>query len=214
MTQSAMGRTKKARTIISRFKKGRENKMANCCSTDYYFYGPSEDVKRFQQVFENLYQNHRAFKITYQKLQETLGLKPEPGRGSVVDFDEVTEDKDGAYFRVSMDDKWHAYPKVFFHILASKFPTLSFAYMEFEPGVGICNIHDPEKRFFSEQVLCDGHFGNDDFFEFFDTKKEAKEFLEKTFKMKIRSLKAAEKQIEDQYEGKDVSMHVYCFHRI
>ena len=190
-----------------------ENEMANCCCTDYYFYGPKKEVTKFWQIFENMHQRMRFCEMNYHNLQLECGLVPKPARGVVCDVDEPIDNEIGAEFRVYMEDAWSAYPNIFRYILSKKFPALSMAYLEFEPGYRICNIHDPEERFFPERILCDGHIGTDDFYEFFEMKDQAKSFLEKKFQMEFPDIEKTEEVVEEKMgvEMEDVDLKVYFF---
>lgn len=187
--------------------------MANVCCTDYYFYGPKESVQRFWHALDSLHEKYQFEELNYMTMQKEFGLDPKPGRGHITDMDDLVDNDAGAEFKLYMEDAWSAYHEVFDHILRERFPDISYAYMEFEPGCMVCNIHDPENKYFPERVLCNGWLENDDFYEFFESEEAAKSFLEKKFKMEITDIRKAEDEVEEKYKGADinVNLHVYFF---
>lgn len=166
--------------------------MANCCDTQYVFYGKNESVRKLYDFLSELDKkvkkegvvikksdgSERTYHcLNYYLIQEALNI-PEDlmanGRGDVVEIQDFITRKDGqAYFELVMSDGWSAYPEIWENILERRFTKdIKLAYKAEEPGCEVFFIEDPDGLFFKEKYLVDAYLGEDSEWEYFTSEKD------------------------------------------
>ena len=173
--------------------------MANCCSSEYVFYGKKESVEKLYAFLTDIKAKcdndgiaivrhdgvrHICHYPNYYILQEALNIPEKDmvsGRGDIIEIEDLEKDEDPeAYFKVICNDSWAPCPEAWFNIIERRFSSdIKLSYKAEEPGCEVFSIYDPDGKFFPEKYVIDGYLGEDSEWEYFESEDDCRKYAVK-----------------------------------
>lgn len=188
--------------------------MANWASTSYRIEGSKSDLERVYRIIDD-------FVCERQKPVETNASKE--WEGNIVKVLGATDEQleknylrgfigeyelDGEVLRIDAQEAWGATD--FRHILGKLMPELTIYYIVEEAGCDVFATNDIDGKYFSERYLVDAYVKNEDFYEYFDTEKQMKNFVSSL----LEKEEFTEEDIEawnEEHEDDDSYIYIHEF---
>ena len=155
--------------------------MANWASTSYRIEGSESDLKKVYDVIDNFVTGKSkpvledASKEWEGNIVKALGASDEQLKESYLrEFIEEYE-LDGDVISINAEEAWGATD--FRHILGNLMPELTIYYIVEEAGCDVFATNDIDGKYFPEQYLVDAYVKDADFYEYFETKGQMKDFV-------------------------------------
>ena len=155
--------------------------MANWASTSYRIEGSESDLKKVYDVIDNFVSGKSkpvledASTEWEGNIVKALGASDEQLkecylRGFIEEYE-----LDGDVIRINAEEAWGATD--FRHILGKLMPELTIYYIVEEAGCDVFATNDIDGKYFPEQYLVDAYVKDADFYEYFETKEQMKDFV-------------------------------------
>lgn len=155
--------------------------MANWASTSYRIEGSESDLKKVYDVIDNFVSGKSkpvledASTEWEGNIVKALGASDEQLkecylRGFIEEYE-----LDGDVIRINAEEAWGATD--FRHILGKLMPELTIYYIVEEAGCDVFATNDIDGKYFSERYLVDAYVKDADFYEYFETKEQMKDFV-------------------------------------
>ena len=155
--------------------------MANWASTSYRIEGSESDLKKVYDVIDNFVSGRSkpvledASTEWEGNIVKALGASDEQLKESYLrEFIEEYE-LDGDVISINAEEAWGATD--FRHILGNLMPELTIYYIVEEAGCDVFATNDIDGKYFPEQYLVDAYVKDADFYEYFETKEQMKDFV-------------------------------------
>ena len=155
--------------------------MANWASTSYRIEGSESDLKKVYDVIDNFVSGRSkpvledASTEWEGNIVKALGASDEQLkkcylRGFIEEYE-----LDGDVIRINAEEAWGATD--FRHILGKLMPELTIYYIVEEAGCDVFATNDIDGKYFPEQYLVDAYVKDADYYEYFETKGQMKDFV-------------------------------------
>ena len=155
--------------------------MANWASTSYRIEGSESDLKKVYDVIDNFVSGKSkpvledASTEWEGNIVKALGASDEQLkecylRGFIEEYE-----LDGDVIRINAEEAWGATD--FRHILGKLMPELIIYYIVEEAGCDVFATNDIDGKYFPEQYLVDAYVKDADYYEYFETKGQMKDFV-------------------------------------
>lgn len=155
--------------------------MANWASTSYRIEGSESDLKKVYDVIDNFVSGKSkpvledASTEWEGNIVKVLGASDEQLkecylRGFIEEYE-----LDGDVIRINAEEAWGATD--FRHILGKLMPELTIYYIVEEAGCDVFATNDIDGKYFPEQYLVDAYVKDADYYEYFETKGQMKDFV-------------------------------------
>ena len=155
--------------------------MANWASTSYRIEGSESDLKKVYNIIDNFVSGKSkpvledASTEWEGNIVKALGASDEQLkecylRGFIEEYE-----LDGDVIRINAEEAWGATD--FRHILGNLMPELTIYYIVEEAGCDVFATNDIDGKYFPEQYLVDAYVKDVDFYEYFETKEQMKDFV-------------------------------------
>ena len=155
--------------------------MANWASTSYRIEGSESDLKKVYDVIDNFVSGKSkpvledASTEWEGNIVKALGASDEQLkecylRGFIEEYE-----LDGDVIRINAEEAWGATD--FRHILGNLMPELTIYYIVEEAGCDVFATNDIDGKYFPEQYLVDAYVKDADYYEYFETKEQMKDFV-------------------------------------
>ena len=155
--------------------------MANWASTSYRIEGSESDLKKVYDVIDNFVTGKSkpvledASKEWEGNIVKTLGASDEQLKESYLRGFIEEYELDGDVIRINAEEAWGATD--FRHILENLIPELTIYYIVEEAGCDVFATNDIDGKYFPEQYLVDAYVKDADYYEYFETKGQMKDFV-------------------------------------
>ena len=155
--------------------------MANWASTSYRIEGSESDLKKVYDVIDNFVTGKSkpvledASKEWEGNIVKALGASDEQLKESYLRGFIEEYELDGDVIRINAEEAWGATD--FRHILGKLMPELTIYYIVEEAGCDVFATNDIDGKYFPEQYLVDAYVKDADFYEYFETKGQMKDFV-------------------------------------
>ena len=155
--------------------------MANWASTSYRIEGSESDLKKVYDVIDNFVTGKSkpvledASKEWEGNIVKALGASDEQLKESYLRGFIEEYELDGDVIRINAEEAWGATD--FRHILGNLMPELTIYYIVEEAGCDVFATNDIDGKYFPEQYLVDAYVKDADFYEYFETKGQMKDFV-------------------------------------
>ena len=155
--------------------------MANWADTSYRIEGSESDLRKVYNVIDNFVTGkskpvlENASKEWEGNIVKALGasdeqLKKSYLRGFIEEY-ELDED----VIRINAEEVWGATD--FRHILGNLMSELTIYYIVEEAGCDVFATNDIDGKYFPEQYLVDAYVKDAEYYEYFETEKQMKDFV-------------------------------------
>lgn len=188
--------------------------MANWASTSYRIEGSKNDLKKVYDVIDNFVKGkskpvqETASKEWEGNIVKALGASDEqPEKNYLRGFIGKYE-LDEEVLRISAEEAWGATD--FRHLLGKLMPELTIYYIVEEAGCDVFATNDIDGKYFLERYLVDAYVKNADFYEYFDTEKQMKNFVSSL----LEKEDFTDEEIEvwnEEHEGDDSYIYIHEF---
>ena len=155
--------------------------MANWASTSYRIEGSESDLKKVYDVIDNFVTGKSkpvledASKEWEGNIVKALGASDEQLKESYLRGYIEEYELDGDVIRINAEEAWGATD--FRHILGNLIPELTIYYIVEEAGCDVFATNDIDGKYFPEQYLVDAYVKDADYYEYFETKGQMKDFV-------------------------------------
>lgn len=155
--------------------------MANWASTSYRIEGSESDLKKVYDVIDNFVTGKSkpvledASKEWEGNIVKALGASDEQLKESYLRGFIEEYELDGDIIRINAEEAWGATD--FRHILGNLIPELTIYYIVEEAGCDVFATNDIDGKYFPEQYLVDAYVKDADYYEYFETKGQMKDFV-------------------------------------
>ena len=155
--------------------------MANWASTSYRIEGSESDLKKVYDVIDNFVTGKSkpvledASKEWEGNIVKALGASDEQLKESYLRGFIEEYELDGDVIRINAEEAWGATD--FRHILGNLMPELTIYYIVEEAGCDVFATNDIDGKCFPEQYLVDAYVKDADYYEYFETKGQMKDFV-------------------------------------
>lgn len=155
--------------------------MANWASTSYRIEGSESDLKKVYDVIDNFVTGKSkpvledASKEWEGNIVKALGASDEQLKESYLRGFIEEYELDGDVIRINAEEAWGATD--FRHILGKLMPELIIYYIVEEAGCDVFATNDIDGKYFPEQYLVDAYVKDADYYEYFETKGQMKDFV-------------------------------------
>ena len=155
--------------------------MANWASTSYRIEGSESDLKKVYDVIDNFVTGKSkpvledASKEWEGNIIKALGASDEQLKESYLRGFIEEYELDGDVIRINAEEAWGATD--FRHILGNLMPELTIYYIVEEAGCDVFATNDIDGKYFPEQYLVDAYVKDADYYEYFETKGQMKDFV-------------------------------------
>ena len=155
--------------------------MANWASTSYRIEGSESDLKKVYDVIDNFVTGKSkpvledASKEWEGNIVKALGASDEQLKESYLRGFIEEYELDGDVIRINAEEAWGATD--FRHILGNLMPELTIYYIVEEAGCDLFATNDIDGKYFPEQYLVDAYVKDADYYEYFETKGQMKDFV-------------------------------------
>ena len=155
--------------------------MANWASTSYRIEGSERDLKKVYDVIDNFVTGKSkpvledASKEWEGNIVKALGASDEQLKESYLRGFIEEYELDGDVIRINAEEAWGATD--FRHILGNLMPELTIYYIVEEAGCDVFATNDIDGKYFPEQYLVDAYVKDADYYEYFETKGQMKDFV-------------------------------------
>lgn len=155
--------------------------MANWASTSYRIEGSESDLKKVYDVIDNFVTGKSkpviedASKEWEGNIVKALGASDEQLKESYLRGFIEEYELDGDVIRINAEEAWGATD--FRHILGNLMPELTIYYIVEEAGCDVFATNDIDGKYFPEQYLVDAYVKDADYYEYFETKGQMKDFV-------------------------------------
>ena len=155
--------------------------MANWASTSYRIEGSESDLKKVYDVIDNFVTGKSkpvledASKEWEGNIVKALGASDEQLKESYLRGFIEEYELDGDVIRINAEEAWGATD--FRHILGNLMPELTIYYIVEEAGCDVFATNDIGGKYFPEQYLVDAYVKDADYYEYFETKGQMKDFV-------------------------------------
>ena len=155
--------------------------MANWASTSYRIEGSESDLKKVYDVIDNFVTGKSkpvledASKEWEGNIVKALGASDEQLKESYLRGFIEEYELDGDVIRINAEEAWGATD--FRHILGKLMPELIIYYIVEEAGCDVFAANDIDGKYFPEQYLVDAYVKDADYYEYFETKGQMKDFV-------------------------------------
>lgn len=155
--------------------------MANWASTSYRIEGSESDLKKVYDVIDNFVTGQSkpvledASKDWEGNIVKALGASDEQLKESYLRGFIEEYELDGDVIRINAEEAWGATD--FRHILGKLMPELIIYYIVEEAGCDVFATNDIDGKYFPEQYLVDAYVKDADYYEYFETKGQMKDFV-------------------------------------
>lgn len=155
--------------------------MANWASTSYRIKGSESDLKKVYDVIDNFVTGKSkpvledASKEWEGNIVKALGASDEQLKESYLRGFIEEYELDGDVIRINAEEAWGATD--FRHILGNLMPELTIYYIVEEAGCDVFATNDIDGKYFPEQYLVDAYVKDADYYEYFETKGQMKDFV-------------------------------------
>lgn len=155
--------------------------MANWASTSYRIEGSESDLKKVYDVIDNFVTGKSkpvledASKEWEGNIVKALGASDEQLKESYLRGFIEEYELDGDVIRINAEEAWGATD--FRHILENLIPELTIYYIVEEAGCDVFATNDIDGKYFPEQYLVDAYVKDADYYEYFETKGQMKDFV-------------------------------------
>ena len=155
--------------------------MANWASTSYRIEGSESDLKKVYDVIDNFVSGKSkpvledASKEWEGNIVKALGASDEQLKESYLRGFIEEYELDGDVIRINAEEAWGATD--FRHILGKLMPELIIYYIVEEAGCDVFATNDIDGKYFPEQYLVDAYVKDADYYEYFETKGQMKDFV-------------------------------------
>lgn len=155
--------------------------MANWASTSYLIEGSERDLKKVYDVIDNFVTGKSkpvledASKEWEGNIVKALGASDEQLKESYLRGFIEEYELDGDVIRINAEEAWGATD--FRHILGNLMPELTIYYIVEEAGCDLFATNDIDGKYFPEQYLVDAYVKDADYYEYFETKGQMKDFV-------------------------------------
>ena len=155
--------------------------MANWASTSYRIEGSESDLKKVYDVIDNFVTGKSkpvledASKEWEGNIVKALGASDEQLKESYLRGFIEEYELDGDVISINAEEAWGATD--FRHILGNLMPELTIYYIVEEAGCDVFATNDIDGKYFPEQYLVDAYVKDADFYEYFETKGQMKDFV-------------------------------------
>ncbi|AKU70302.1 hypothetical protein [Prevotella fusca] len=155
--------------------------MANWASTSYRIEGSESDLKKVYDVIDNFVTGKSkpvledASKEWEGNIVKALGASDEQLKESYLRGFIEEYELDGDVIRINAEEAWGATD--FRHILGDLMPELTIYYIVEEAGCDVFATNDIDGKYFPEQYLVDAYVKDADYYEYFETEKQMRDFV-------------------------------------
>lgn len=155
--------------------------MANWASTSYRIEGSESDLKKVYDVIDNFVTGKSkpvledASKEWEGNIVKALGASDEQLKKSYLRGFIEEYELGGDVIRINAEEAWGATD--FRHILGNLIPELTIYYIVEEAGCDVFATNDIDGKYFPEQYLVDAYVKDADYYEYFETKGQMKDFV-------------------------------------
>ena len=155
--------------------------MANWASTSYRIEGSESDLKKVYDVIDNFVTGKSkpvledASKEWEGNIVKALGASDEQLKESYLRGFIEEYELDGDVIRINAEEAWGATD--FRHILGNLMPELTIYYIVEEAGCDVFVTNDIDGKYFPEQYLVDAYVKDADYYEYFETEKQMRDFV-------------------------------------
>ena len=155
--------------------------MANWASTSYRIEGSESDLKKVYDVIDNFVTGKSkpvledASKEWEGNIVKALGASDEQLKESYLRGFIEEYELDGDVIRINAEEAWGATD--FRHILGNLMPELTIYYIVEEAGCDVFATNDIDGKYLPERYLVDAYVKDADFYEYFETKGQMKDFV-------------------------------------
>ena len=155
--------------------------MANWASTSYRIEGSESDLKKVYDVIDNFVTGKSkpvledASKEWEGNIVKALGASDEQLKESYLRGFIEEYELDGDVIRINAEEAWGATD--FRHILGNLIPELTIYYIVEEAGCDVFATNDIDGKYFPEQYLVDAYVKDADYYEYFETEKQMRDFV-------------------------------------
>ena len=155
--------------------------MANWASTSYRIEGSESDLKKVYNVIDNFVSGKSkpvledASTEWEGNIVKALGASDEQLKRSYLRGFIEEYELDGDVISINAEEAWGATD--FRHILGNLMPELTIYYIVEEAGCDVFATNDIDGKYFPEQYLVDAYVKDADFYEYFETKGQMKDFV-------------------------------------
>ena len=155
--------------------------MANWASTSYRIEGSESDLKKVYNVIDNFVSGKSkpvledASTEWEGNIVKALGASDEQLKRSYLRGFIEEYELDGDVISINAEEAWGATD--FRHILGKLMPELTIYYIVEEAGCDVFATNDIDGKYFPEQYLVDAYVKDADFYEYFETKGQMKDFV-------------------------------------
>lgn len=155
--------------------------MANWASISYRIEGSESDLKKVYDVIDNFVTGKSkpvledASKEWEGNIVKALGASDEQLKESYLRGFIEEYELDGDVIRINAEEAWGATD--FRHILGNLMPELTIYYIVEEAGCDLFATNDIDGKYFPEQYLVDAYVKDTDYYEYFETKGQMKDFV-------------------------------------
>ena len=155
--------------------------MANWASTSYRIEGSESDLKKVYNVIDNFVSGKSkpvledASTEWEGNIVKALGASDEQLKRSYLRGFIEEYELDGDVISINAEEAWGATD--FRHILGKLMPELTIYYIVEEAGCDVFATNDIDGKYFPEQYLVDAYVKDADFYEYFETKEQMKDFV-------------------------------------
>jgi len=155
--------------------------MANWASTSYAIEGSKSDLARVSNVINSFMKGNtkpvdaNASKEWEGNIVKALGASDEQLkecylRGFIEEYE-----LDEKALRINAEEAWGATD--FRHVLGKLMPDLTIYYIVEEAGYEVFATNDTDGKYYPERYLVDAYVKDADFYEYFETKEQMKDFV-------------------------------------
>ncbi|MBW4834756.1 MULTISPECIES: hypothetical protein [Prevotellaceae] len=155
--------------------------MANWASTSYRIEGSESDLKKVYNVIDNFVSGKSkpvledASTEWEGNIVKALGASDEQLKRSYLRGFIEEYELDGDVISINAEEAWGATD--FRHILGKLMPELTIYYIVEEAGCDVFATNDIDGKYFPERYLVDAYVKDADFYEYFETKGQMKDFV-------------------------------------
>lgn len=158
--------------------------MANWANTSYIIEGTKEDLDRIWEAITNPQRTPDADEGWEGDVLNSLGINWDRDNLTMRGFIEQSyRDKEGIHLEA--EKAWERTD--FCKVLQEEFPNISIFWITEEPGMEIYATNDSKGKYFSSRYCLDAFLDIDYYSEYFDTKEEAFQYINKITKGKVNS---------------------------
>jgi hypothetical protein len=181
--------------------------MANMASVAYAIEGPKETLQKINEAIvvavnsdDKRYELYQA--AEYLKLPITDGTR----LGGEIS-EEPTWDNSSGALRFSAEERWGL--QDFAELLEEQFSDIKVYFIVEEPGMEIYFTNDREGKYFKDRFYVDTCIDNDYKDEYFETEKDAYEWIAKITKGKVSTKEEVNKFNEECGEDEFILVHKF-----